>query len=109
VENSKLMGLPIFKYTGRRKINHLKLIKLFGETRDTMKVTFCGTRGSSLFLNMTSFRLAGKPRAFWSFFSTGRVAVLDAGTGIRKSGDDLLARAHGQEAGTTVVWNRRRR
>ncbi|MBW1981492.1 MAG: MBL fold metallo-hydrolase [Deltaproteobacteria bacterium] len=61
-----------------------------------MKVTFYGTRGSIPVPHPDYVEFGGNTPCILVTFSTGRVAVLDAGTGIRKLGNDLLAAAHEQ-------------
>jgi len=41
-------------------------------------------------------RIGGNTPCILVTFDTGRIAILDAGTGIRKLGNDLLARSHEQ-------------
>ena len=61
-----------------------------------MKVTFYGTRGSTPVAGPDYIQFGGNTSCILITFSTGRVAILDAGTGIRKLGDDLLATSHQQ-------------
>ena len=61
-----------------------------------MKVTFYGTRGSTPVSGPDYIQFGGNTSCTLITFSTGRVAILDAGTGIRKLGDDLLASSHQQ-------------
>ena len=61
-----------------------------------MKVTFYGTRGSMPVPDPDYMHYGGNSSCILVTFSTGRVAILDAGTGIRKLGNDLLRSAHEQ-------------
>jgi phosphoribosyl 1,2-cyclic phosphodiesterase len=61
-----------------------------------MKITFYGTRGSIPVPEQDFVQFGGNTPCVLITFSTGRVAILDAGTGIRKLGDDLLAASHEQ-------------
>ena len=61
-----------------------------------MKITFYGTRGSIPVPEADFVQFGGNTPCVLITFSTGRVAILDAGTGIRKLGDDLLAASHEQ-------------
>ena len=61
-----------------------------------MKVTFYGTRGSVPIPEADFMEFGGNTACILLTFSTGRVAILDAGTGIRKLGNDLLAASHEQ-------------
>jgi phosphoribosyl 1,2-cyclic phosphodiesterase len=61
-----------------------------------MKVTFYGTRGSIPVPEPDFVRFGGNTSCVLIRFSTNRIAILDAGTGIRKLGNDLLAASHGQ-------------
>jgi phosphoribosyl 1,2-cyclic phosphodiesterase len=61
-----------------------------------MKVTFYGTRGSSPVSEREFLQVGGNTSCILVTFNTGRIAILDAGTGIRKLGNDLLARDHEQ-------------
>ncbi len=61
-----------------------------------MKVTFYGTRGSIPIPEADFMEFGGNTACILLTFITGRVAILDAGTGIRKLGNDLLAASHEQ-------------
>ena len=56
-----------------------------------MKVTFYGTRGSTPTPDPDFIQFGGNTSCILLTFASGRIAILDAGTGIRKLGDDLLA------------------
>ncbi len=61
-----------------------------------MKVTFYGTRGSTPVAERDFTRIGGNTACILVSFNTGRIAILDAGTGIRKLGNDLLTCSHEQ-------------
>jgi len=61
-----------------------------------MKVTFYGTRGSTPVADPDYLQFGGNTSCILVTFSTGKVAILDAGTGIRKLGNDILDRFHEQ-------------
>ncbi|MDY6837605.1 MAG: MBL fold metallo-hydrolase [Thermodesulfobacteriota bacterium] len=61
-----------------------------------MKVTFYGTRGSIPVAEPDFAEFGGNTACVLMTFSTGRIGILDAGTGIRKLGNDLLAASHEQ-------------
>jgi len=61
-----------------------------------MKVTFYGTRGSTPVAEADFTQTGGNTSCILVTFDTGRIAILDAGTGIRKLGNDLLASSHEQ-------------
>ena len=61
-----------------------------------MKVTFYGTRGSIPVPEKDCAEFGGNTACILLTFGTGRIAILDAGTGIRKLGNDLLATSHEQ-------------
>jgi len=61
-----------------------------------MKITFYGTRGSIPVPEPDFAQFGGNTPCVLITFSTGRIAILDAGTGIRRLGDDLLAASHEQ-------------
>ena len=56
-----------------------------------MKVTFYGTRGSIPVSDRDFVQVGGNTPSLLVTFAGGRVAILDAGTGIRNLGNDLLA------------------
>jgi len=58
-----------------------------------MKVTFYGTRGSIPVSDRDSLEFCGNTSCVFICFDNGRVAILDAGTGIRKLGDDFKRRS----------------
>lgn len=68
-----------------------------------MKVTFYGTRGSTPVAGPDYTQFGGNTSCILITFSTGMVAILDAGTGIRKLGDDLLAASHEQYDNIYIV------
>lgn len=61
-----------------------------------MKVTFYGTRGSIPVPDKNFVEVGGNTSCILITFKSGRIAILDAGTGIRKLGNDLIARSHEQ-------------
>lgn len=61
-----------------------------------MQVIFYGTRGSIPVCDPGFVEFGGNTTCVLLRFDTGRVAILDAGTGIRKLGNDLLAEGHEQ-------------
>jgi phosphoribosyl 1,2-cyclic phosphodiesterase len=63
---------------------------------ERMKVTFYGTRGSISVPEKNCSEFGGNTACVLLRFESGRVAILDAGTGLRKLGNDLLAESHGQ-------------
>lgn len=56
-----------------------------------MEVKFYGTRGSIPVADRDFIQAGGNTSCVLVRFDSGEIAVLDAGTGIRKLGDDLLA------------------
>ncbi|MGB5992083.1 MAG: MBL fold metallo-hydrolase [Desulfobacterales bacterium] len=68
-----------------------------------MKVTFYGTRGSMPVPDPDYMHYGGNTSCILVTFSTGRVAILDAGTGIRKLGNDLLSNAHEQYGNISII------
>ena len=56
-----------------------------------MKIVFYGTRGSTPTPDPDFIRFGGNTSCILLTFDSGRIAILDAGTGIRKLGDDLMA------------------
>jgi phosphoribosyl 1,2-cyclic phosphodiesterase len=58
-----------------------------------MRVTFYGTRGSVPVSDRDCVQAGGNTPSLLVTFSSGRIAILDAGTGIRNLGNDLLARS----------------
>jgi phosphoribosyl 1,2-cyclic phosphodiesterase len=61
-----------------------------------MKVAFYGTRGSTPVPDPDFVQFGGNTSCILLTFDSGRIAILDAGTGIRKLGDDLIAASHEQ-------------
>jgi len=61
-----------------------------------MKVTFYGTRGSISVAEPDCVQVGGNTPCILFTSDNGRIAIFDAGTGIRKLGKDLLARSHEQ-------------
>jgi phosphoribosyl 1,2-cyclic phosphodiesterase len=55
-----------------------------------MKVKFYGTRGSTPVPELDRMAYGGNTACVLVRFDSGRIAVLDAGTGLRKLGNDLL-------------------
>lgn len=58
-----------------------------------MKVTFYGTRGSFPVTGKEFSEFGGNTACILLTFENGRIAILDAGTGIRKLGNDFQARS----------------
>jgi len=56
-----------------------------------MKIVFYGTRGSIPVADAAFIQAGGNTSCVLVVFDSGEIAILDAGTGIRKLGDDLLA------------------
>jgi len=61
-----------------------------------MKVAFYGTRGSTPVPDPDFVQFDGNTSCILLTFDSGRIAILDAGTGIRKLGNDLIAVSHEQ-------------
>jgi len=61
-----------------------------------MKITFYGTRGSTPVPEQDFVRVGGNTACIMVTTTSGRIGILDAGTGIRKLGKDLLDRSHQQ-------------
>jgi phosphoribosyl 1,2-cyclic phosphodiesterase len=57
-----------------------------------MKITFYGTRGSIPVADSDFLRYGGNTSCILVTFNNGRIAILDAGTGMRKLGNDILAK-----------------
>ncbi len=68
-----------------------------------MKITFYGTRGTMPVADPNYTRFGGNTACILVAFSTGRVAILDAGTGIRKLGNDLLRSSHEQFGNISII------
>lgn len=56
-----------------------------------MKITFYGTRGSISVSEPEFYQFGGNTSCVLVTFDNGRIAILDAGTGIRKLGREMLA------------------
>jgi len=61
-----------------------------------MKITFYGTRGSTPVSEPDYAEFGGNTACILITFTSGRVAIIDAGTGIRKLGNDLITQEHEQ-------------
>lgn len=61
-----------------------------------MKVKFYGTRGSIPTPDPNHYQFGGNTSCVLITFSSGRIAILDAGTGIRNLGNDLIRNSHKQ-------------
>jgi len=70
-----------------------------------MKVAFYGTRGSIPVPDPDFVKFGGNTPCVLVTFSNGRVVIFDAGTGVRKLGDDLLAAAHKQYDNITINFS----
>lgn len=57
-----------------------------------MKITFYGTRGSTPVAEPEYTQFGGNTSCILMTFENGRIGILDAGTGIRKLGNDFSAR-----------------
>jgi phosphoribosyl 1,2-cyclic phosphodiesterase len=68
-----------------------------------MKVKFYGTRGSMPIADPDYVHYGGNTSSSLVTFSTGRVAILDAGTGIRNLGNDLLKKSHEQYDNISLI------
>jgi phosphoribosyl 1,2-cyclic phosphodiesterase len=68
-----------------------------------MKVTFYGTRGSVPTPDPDHFQFGGNTSCILVTFSTGRIAILDAGTGIRNLGNDLIQNGHEQYENISII------
>ncbi len=68
-----------------------------------MKVTFYGTRGSMPVSHPDYVQFGGNTSCILITFSTGRIAILDAGTGIMKLGNDLLKNTHEQYGNISII------
>jgi phosphoribosyl 1,2-cyclic phosphodiesterase len=68
-----------------------------------MKVTFYGTRGTLPVAGPDYTQFGGNTACILITFNTGRVAILDAGTGIRKLGNDLLSNSHEQFGNISII------
>lgn len=61
-----------------------------------MQAVFYGTRGSVPVCEPGFFEFGGNTTCVCITFNSGRIAILDAGTGIRKLGIELIERGHEQ-------------
>lgn len=68
-----------------------------------MKAVFYGTRGSFPVSGKEYEVFGGNTACIFLSFNNGRVAILDAGTGIRKLGDDFQAKSIGQYDNIFIV------
>jgi phosphoribosyl 1,2-cyclic phosphodiesterase len=68
-----------------------------------MKVKFYGTRGSMPVAYPDYLQFGGNTSCILITFSTGRIAILDAGTGIWKLGNDLLRKSHQQYDDINII------
>ena len=68
-----------------------------------MKVKFYGTRGSVPTPDPDYFQFGGNTSCVQITFSTGRIAILDAGTGIRNLGNDLIRNSHEQYDNINII------
>lgn len=62
-----------------------------------MKIKFYGTRGSIPVPDPNSIKFGGNTTCLLVRLANGRLGILDAGTGIRNLGRDLLAEGFGQD------------
>ena len=68
-----------------------------------MKVAFYGTRGTMPVTDPDYAQFGGNTSCILITFSTGRIAILDAGTGIWKLGKDLLKKSHDQYGNISII------
>jgi phosphoribosyl 1,2-cyclic phosphodiesterase len=68
-----------------------------------MKVKFYGTRGSLPIADPDYVQFGGNTSCILVTFSTGRIAILDAGTGIRNLGNDLIRNSHQQYDNINII------
>ena len=68
-----------------------------------MKVAFYGTRGTMPVTDPDYAQFGGNTSCILITFSTGRIAILDAGTGIWKLGKDLLKKSHEQYGNISII------
>jgi len=71
----------------------------------TMKVKFYGTRGSLPVCEREFQEFGGNTTCLLLTGSKGNVAILDAGTGIRNLGKDLMASAHEQFGNIFIAFS----
>lgn len=77
---------------------------LFNEMeRGNMKVTFYGTRGSIPVPDPDFAQFGGNTSCILITFSNGRIAILDAGTGIRKLCNDILTNSYELSANINII------
>jgi phosphoribosyl 1,2-cyclic phosphodiesterase len=68
-----------------------------------MKIAFYGTRGSMPVAHPDYLKFRGNTSCILITFSTGRIAILDAGTGIWKLGNDLIRKSHEQYDNINII------
>lgn len=68
-----------------------------------MKVTFYGTRGSIPVPDPDFAQFGGNTSCILITFSTGRIAILDAGTGIRKVCNDICTSSYDLSASINII------
>lgn len=68
-----------------------------------MKVKFYGTRGSVPKPDPDYVQFGGNTSCILITFNTGSIAILDAGTGIRNLGNDLLRNSHEQYDNINII------
>jgi phosphoribosyl 1,2-cyclic phosphodiesterase len=68
-----------------------------------MKIKFYGTRGSISVSGKEFVEFGGDTSCVAVWFDSGRIAVFDAGTGIRRLGNDLIDREHGQRDNMFII------
>jgi len=68
-----------------------------------MKVTFYGVRGSVPTPDRDYSQFGGNTSCIQITFATGRIAILDAGTGIRNLGNDLIKNSHEQYDNINII------
>ena len=68
-----------------------------------MKVKFYGTRGSIPVSERDYIEFGGNTSCVLVELSSGRIGILDAGTGIRRLGNELLANRYEQEDGIFII------
>jgi phosphoribosyl 1,2-cyclic phosphodiesterase len=70
--------------------------RFLSQGEDKMKAVFYGARGSFPVSGKEYAHFGGNTACIFLSFNNGRVGILDAGTGIRKLGDDFQAKSIGQ-------------
>ena len=68
-----------------------------------MKVKFYGVRGSVPTPDPNYSQFGGNTSCIQITFSSGRIAILDAGTGIRNLGNDLIKNSHEQYDNINII------